>query len=60
MVKSLVKSSDAIFINEDAIIICPVEEMGRYSVIPSIMARIMDSIRFMWQKYQNRNSIYEK
>jgi len=39
---------------EDAIIMCPVDEIGRYSVMPSIMARIMDSIRFMRQKYQNR------
>jgi hypothetical protein len=41
MVKSLVKSSPAIFIKEEAIIICPVEETGKYSVIPSIIARII-------------------
>jgi len=53
MVKSLVKSSVAIFMNDDAIIICPVDEIGRYSVMPSIMASRIASIRFMWQKYQN-------
>ena len=37
-VKSLVKSSEAIPIAEEAITICPVEEMGRNSVIPSIIA----------------------
>jgi hypothetical protein len=40
MVKSLVKSSWAIPINDDAIIIWPVEETGRNSVNPSIMAKI--------------------
>ena len=60
IVKSFVKSSEAIFIKEDAIIMWPVDEMGRYSVIPSIMARMMDSIRFMWQKYQNWSSNIEK
>jgi hypothetical protein len=37
----LVKSSWAIPINEDATIMCPVEEMGKNSVIPSIMAKMM-------------------
>jgi hypothetical protein len=41
MVNSLVKSSDAIPKKELAIIICPVDEMGRNSVIPSIIAKIM-------------------
>lgn len=41
MVNSLVKSSCAIPKKDEAIIICPVEETGKNSVIPSIMARIM-------------------
>jgi hypothetical protein len=44
MVNSLVKSSFAIYINEEAMIICPVEETGRYSVTPSIKANIITSI----------------
>jgi hypothetical protein len=41
MVNNFVKSSCAIPKKDDAIIICPVEETGRNSVIPSIIARIM-------------------
>jgi hypothetical protein len=37
----LVKSSCAIPINEDANTICPVDETGKNSVNPSIMARII-------------------
>jgi hypothetical protein len=33
------KSSEAIPINEEAIIIWPVDEIGKYSVIPSTTAR---------------------
>jgi hypothetical protein len=39
IVKSFVKSSLAIPKKEEAIIICPVEETGKNSVIPSITAR---------------------
>lgn len=39
IVKSLVKSSPAIPKNEDPIIKCPVDETGKNSVSPSIMAR---------------------
>ena len=41
IVKSLVKSSCAMPKKDEAIIMCPVEEIGKNSVIPSIMARIM-------------------
>jgi hypothetical protein len=41
MVKSLVKIACSIPKKEEAIIICPVEEIGRNSVIPSIIARII-------------------
>jgi hypothetical protein len=41
MVKSFVKSSLAIPKKEEAIIIWPVEETGKNSVIPSMMARII-------------------
>jgi hypothetical protein len=35
------KLSEAIPINAEAIIMCPVDEMGKNSVKPSIIARIM-------------------
>jgi hypothetical protein len=41
MVKSFVKSSLAIPKKEEAIIMWPVEETGKNSVIPSITARII-------------------
>ena len=41
MVHILVNSSWAIPKKEEAMIMCPVDETGKYSVIPSIMARIM-------------------
>ena len=41
MVKSFVKSSWAIPKKDDAIIMWPVEETGKNSVIPSIIARII-------------------
>ncbi len=47
IVKSLVKSSVAILIKDDAIIMWPVEETGKYSVIPSIIAKIIASIKFI-------------
>ena len=34
-------------IKDDAIIICPVDETGKYSVIPSITAKMIVSIRFI-------------
>ena len=43
IVNNFVKSSCAIPKKEDVIIMCPVEETGKYSVIPSIMARIIAS-----------------
>jgi hypothetical protein len=46
-VKVLVKAPEAIPINDEAIIIWPVEEMGRNSVTPSIMASIMASIKLI-------------
>ena len=47
MVNNLVKSSEAIPIKEEAMIMWPVEDTGKYSVKPSIMAKIMASIKFM-------------
>jgi hypothetical protein len=38
-VNILVKGSLAIPIRDDPMIMCPVEEIGKNSVIPSIMAR---------------------
>ena len=43
IVNSLVKSSCAIPKKEDVIIMCPVEDTGKYSVMPSIMARTIAS-----------------
>jgi hypothetical protein len=39
-VNILTNSSLAMPMIEEAIIICPVDDTGKYSVIPSIMARI--------------------
>ena len=50
MVKSLVKSSWAIPKKEEAIIMCPVEETGKNSVIPSIMARTIACNVFIFVK----------
>jgi hypothetical protein len=41
MVKVFVKLSCAIPIKEEAIIMCPVEDTGKNSVKPSIMAKII-------------------
>ena len=46
-VKSLVNSSDAFPMMVDAIIMCPVEEIGRNSVNPSMMANTMASKKFI-------------
>jgi hypothetical protein len=46
-VNSLTNESEAFPIKVDAIIICPVDETGRNSVSPSIMAKIMASIKVM-------------
>ena len=43
-VKSFVKGSCAIPITDDAIIICPVDDIGKNSVIPSIIANIIACI----------------
>jgi hypothetical protein len=46
-VKSFVNSSEAFPMMVDAIIMCPVEEIGRNSVNPSMMAKIMASKKFI-------------
>jgi hypothetical protein len=40
-VKFLTNSLSAIPSNDEPIIMCPVDDIGRNSVIPSIMARMM-------------------
>jgi hypothetical protein len=40
-VNIFVKGSEAIPINEDPMIMCPVDEIGKNSVIPSMMANRM-------------------
>jgi hypothetical protein len=42
-VNILVNGSSAIPITEDPMIMCPVDETGKNSVMPSMMARMIDS-----------------
>ena len=51
IVNNLVKSSEAIPINEEAKIMCPVEDTGRYSVMPSMMASVTASRVFKMDWY---------
>lgn len=46
-VNNFVNSSDAFPMMVDAIIMCPVEEIGRNSVNPSMMAKMMASKKFI-------------